>query len=149
LWKQALTNLSGMTDREQYRLLGVYYRQVNHNYDKAMETYQALLKKYPADGHGLNNLAIAYFEKLDFQQALAQGPRLLKIYPTSPLYRGNYALYAMYAGDFDTATDVAQKLVADKQAAYDAYLPLAMAAVAKGDMDAARTAYADMANTGV
>src|SRR5262249_23778462 len=58
LWKQALTNLSGMTDREQYRLLGVYYRQVNHNYDKAMETYQALLKKYPADGHGLNNLAI-------------------------------------------------------------------------------------------
>src|SRR5262249_59065799 len=28
LWKQALANVEGMTDRERYRLMGVYYRSV-------------------------------------------------------------------------------------------------------------------------
>jgi serine/threonine protein kinase/tetratricopeptide (TPR) repeat protein len=148
LWKQALANLAGMTDRERYRFMGVYYRQVTRNYDEAMNTYEALIKQYPADGHGLNNLANAYFDKLEFRQALDLGQRLLKIYPTSPLYRGNYALYAMYASDFDTATRVAQKLVDDKLAAYDTYLPLAMAAVVKGDNAAARAAYEEMKKTG-
>ena len=148
LWKQALSNLAGMTDRERYRLMGVYHRQVTRNYDQAMSTYEALIKQYPADGHGLNNLANAHFEKLQFRQALDLSQRLLKIYPTSQLYRGNYALYAMYAGDFDTATSVAQKLVDDKQAAYDTYLPLAMAAVVKGDNAAARAAYEEMKKTG-
>ena len=109
LWKQALSNLEGMTDRERYRLMGVYYRQVTRNYDQAIDTYDALLKQYPADGHGLNNLANVYFDKLNFRQALDLNQRLLKIYPTSQLYRGNNALYAMYAGDFDTASSVAQK----------------------------------------
>ena len=108
--------------------MGVYHRQVTHNYDQAMKTYEALIKQFPADGHGLNNLANAYFDKLDFRQTLDLSQRLLKIYPTSPLYRGNNALYAMYAGDFDHASSVAQKLVDEKQAAYDTYLPLAMAA---------------------
>ena len=148
LWKQALSNLEGMTDRERYRLMGVYYRQVTRNYDQAQSTFEALIEKYPADGHGLNNLANVYFDKLKFRQALDLSQRLLKIYPSSQLYRGNNALYAMYAGDFDAAASVAQKLVDEKLAAYDTYLPLAMAAVVKGDNAAARAAYEGMKKTG-
>ena len=148
LWKEALANLAGMTDRERYRLMGVYYRQVTRNSDQAQSTFEALIKQYPADGHGLNNLANVYFDKLEFRRALDLNQRLLKIYPTSQLYRGNNALYAMYAGDFDTAASVAQKLVDDKLAAYDTYLPLAMAAVVKGDNAAARAAYEEMKKTG-
>ncbi len=45
-------------------------------------------------------------------QAGARGRRqLLDIYSSSPLYRTNYALYAMYAGDFETAAKEAQALV--------------------------------------
>jgi tetratricopeptide (TPR) repeat protein/TolB-like protein len=148
LWKKALAELDGMTERERYRMLGAYYTLVTRNYDKALDTYATLVKHYPADGAGLNNLAVGYFRKLDFARALEQGRRLLVIYPTSPLYRTNFALYAMYAGDFDTAAREARQLVEERAASYDAYLPLAVAAVAAGDLDGARRAYEEMSRTG-
>jgi len=148
LWKQALSNLGGMTDRERYRFMGIYHRQVTRNFEQAKSTFETLLEKYPADGHGLNNLANTYFDTLNFAKALELNQRVLKIYPTSQLYRGNNALYAMYAGNFDTAARVAQKLVDDKMAAYDTYLPLAMAAIVKNDNAGARVAYEGMKTTG-
>lgn len=148
LWKTALSKLDQMTDRERYRLLGAYYTLVTRNYDKAIETYETLVREYPADGAGHNNLAVGYFRKLDFKRSLEEGRRLLQIYPTSPLYRTNYALYAMYAGDFETATREAQGLVDRKQASFDTYLPLAIAAVARGDLDGATRAYRLMAASG-
>jgi tetratricopeptide (TPR) repeat protein len=148
VWKQALSQLDRMSERERYRMLGAYYTLVTRNYDKALETYAALVKQYPADGAGHNNLAVGYFRKLDFQRAREEGQRVLQIYPNSPLYRTNYALYAMYAGDFETAKREAQRLVDDGAASFDAYLPLAVAAVAAADLGAARAAYEAMAGVG-
>ena len=148
LWKIALGRLDQMSDRERYRLLGAYYTLVTRNYDTAIETYENLVRDYPADGAGHNNLAVGYFQKLDFKRALEEGRRLLEIYSSSPLYRTNYALYAMYAGDFETAAKEAQALVDQKQASYDAYLPLAMAALARGNKAGAAWAYEAMAASG-
>lgn len=148
LWKQALTLTDRMGERERLRMLGVYYSLVARNYDKARETFEQLVEAYPADGAGHNNLAVAYFRKREFKKALEEGRRVLQIYPKSPLYRSNFALYAMYAGDFDTATTVGRELVDEGQAAYDTYLPLAMAALAAGDRDATEAAYASMAGAG-
>lgn len=148
LWKKALAHLDGMTERERYRMLGAYYTLVTRNYDKALDTYATLVKEYPADGAGLNNLAVGHFRKLDFAKALEHGRRLLAIYPKSPLYRTNFALYAMYAGDFDTAAREARRLVDEEAASYDAYLPLAVAAVGATDLAGARRVYEAMARTG-
>ena len=148
LWKIALSRLDQISDRERYRQLGAYYSEVTHNYDSAIDTYETLVREYPADGAGHNNLAVGYFRKLDFKRALEEGGRLLEIYSNSPLYRTNYALYAMYAGDFDTAVKQAQRIVDEKQATYDTYLPLAMAALAKGDRSGAVRAYEAMAASG-
>ncbi len=148
LWKIALGRLDQMSDRERYRLLGAYYTLVTRNYDTAIETYESLVRDYPADGAGHNNLAVGYFRKLDFKRALEEGRQLLEIYSSSPLYRTNYALYAMYAGDFETAAKEAQALVDQKQASYDAYLPIAMAALARDNKAGALWAYEAMAATG-
>ena len=147
LWQEALKHLDVMSEREQYRLLGAYYTLVTRNFETARDTYEKLVKQYPADGAGHNNLAVAYFRGLQFGKALNEGRLVRQIYPNSPLYRSNYALYAMYAGDFPLASKEAQKLVDERLASYDTYLPLAMTAVASGKLDIARDAYARMATT--
>jgi tetratricopeptide (TPR) repeat protein len=148
LWKIALSRLDQISDRERYRLLGAYYTEVTRNYDTAIETYETLVKEYPADGAGHNNLAVGYFRKLDFARALQEGGRSLEIYPNSPLYRTNYALYAMYAGDFDNAAKQAQRLVDEKLATFEAFVPIAMAALARGNKAGAQWAFEAMAATG-
>jgi predicted Zn-dependent protease len=144
-WDKAVDRLGAMTERERYRTQGTYFLGVAKNYDKAIDNYQQLVKKYPADGAGNNNLAIAYFGKLDFKNALEYGRRVRDIYPRRSLYRGNFALYAMYAGDFPTALKEATALLKDDPTYYKAYLPIAMSALRDGKAADAREAYAKMA----
>jgi tetratricopeptide (TPR) repeat protein/tRNA A-37 threonylcarbamoyl transferase component Bud32 len=144
-WSRAVELMGGMTERERYRTQGTYFLGVAKNYDKAIDNYRQLVSKYPADGAGHNNLANAYFGKLDLKNALAEGERVRDIYPKRPLYRGNLALYAMYASDFTSATKEASALLKDDPTYYKAYLPLAMAAIRDGRIDEARAAYDGMA----
>ena len=142
LWTQALSLMDRMSDREKYRTLGAYYIGVARNYDKAIEAYQDLVEKYPADLAGHNNLALAYFFTRDFPKALEYGKLAIDVYPHSLKFRNNYALYAMYAGDFKTAAENARQVL-EEDPKYDAaYLPLAMAALSEGDVGKARDVYA-------
>ena len=95
-WKKALALLDRMTEREKYRTLGVYYRTVAHNNEKAIETYNELVKAYPADATGYNNLAVAYFATRNFPKAFAAGRRAVELSPRRERYQTNYALYTMY-----------------------------------------------------
>ena len=141
--KKALSLMERMTEREKYRTLGGYYLGPGANDEQAVENYKLLVEKYPSDGPGLNNLAVAYFRVLDFKRAAEQGQKATAVYPNSLNYRTNVALFAMYASDFTTAVAEARKAMAlgpfDKS-----YLPIAIAALAAGKPDEARTAYGDM-----
>ena len=79
---------------------------------------------------------------LNFAKALEHGQQAIKIYPRSFKYRANYALYAMYAGDFSKAAATAQELIKEDPKFETAYLPLAMEALASRDVTRARSAYA-------
>ncbi|MGE5360613.1 MAG: protein kinase domain-containing protein [Bacteroidales bacterium] len=148
LWKKALSLIELMTEREKYRTLGLYYGTVTRNYEKAIENYATLVRLYPADDAGHNNLALSYFSIRNFQKALEEGRIALGLYPRQPLYRSNAALFAMYAGDFASAAGEAGRLLKDKRDYFPAYLPLAIAALAQGKPDAARDFYRQMAKTG-
>jgi len=149
LWKQALTTLGTMTERERLRTLGLYYSIVTRNFQKAIETYELLVEKYPADDAAHNGLAVQYFYTLDFQSALRQGAVLLEIYPNSIMGRSNYALYAMYATDFDTATAEAEKVRVLDPTYFKAWLPVAIKALSDGDIELAKEAYGEMVAAGV
>ena len=144
LWKKALSTLGSMTERERLRTLGLYYSVVTRNFDKAIETYETLVEKYPADDAAHNGLAVQYFLALDFDRAREAGAELLDIYPNSVMGRSNYALYAMYATDFDTAVAEAEKVRAADPTYFKAWLPVAIKALSEGDVGAARDAYAEM-----
>ncbi|MFK8031593.1 MAG: tetratricopeptide repeat protein [Gammaproteobacteria bacterium] len=147
-WEKALSFLDGMTERERYRTMGVYYSIVNRNSKKAIENYESLVQKFPADDVGFNNLAVAYFYELQFDKALEAGRKLVKVYPNRPVFLANYSLYAMYASDFETATEQAEKSLALNPNYPMAFLPFASAALVAGDIDGARQAYDKMAATG-
>ena len=147
-WDKALANLDSMTERERLRTLGLYYSRVTRNRQKAIESYSTLVEKYPADDAAHNGLAIQYFYTLDFDAALEAGGKLLDIYPGSVMGRSNYALYAMYAGDFEKAVAEAEKVREQDDSYFKAWLPVAMKAMADGNIEAARDAYENMAAIG-
>ncbi len=143
LWKKAITLMERMTEREKYRTLGGYYLGPGANDDQALENYRLLVEKYPLDGIGMNNLAVAYFRNLDFKRAYEQGEQAKAIYANG-VTRSNLALYAMYASNFDAAS--AEAIKALEASPFDkSYLPIAMAALAAGKPDEARAAYQEMA----
>lgn len=148
MWKKALGLLDRMSPRERYRTLGGYYMNVSRNYEQAIENYRMLVRLYPSDGAGLNSLGVAYFSTLDFRGALEQGREALRVYPKNALYRTNYALYAMYAGDFTTAAEQAATVIRENSTLPKAYLVLAMASLAQGNAAAASSEYERMKGTG-
>jgi len=146
-WRKALSLIDRMTDRERYRTLGAYYLSVAHSYDQAVDNYTQLVKLYPSDRAGHNNLALAYFNQLNFDKAREEGRKALDIYKGSLKFRNNLALYAMYAGDFTSAASDARQLLAAEPKFSDAYFPLATALAVEGDRPAARAVYERMAST--
>lgn len=148
LWAKTLSLIDGMTERERYRTLGAYYLQVTSDYSRAIENYQLLVEKYPADGIGWSNLGVAYFYTLQFAQALEVGAQLVELFPGNPAFRANYALFAMYAGDFAVARTEAGQLNAEYPSYFLAYLPLAMAEIVDGKLVAAEAVYQTMGQFG-
>ena len=145
LYDKALQLSDQMTEREKYRTRGAYFLSVGHNNQQAMDTYKALVTRYPSDSAGHNNLAIVYFNLLDFDNARIEGRRALDLYPRSLKFQGNYALYAMYAGEFKDAADMARAILKKDRTYVDAYLPLAMEALSSGDLAGAKAVYKEVA----
>src|SRR3984957_10806938 len=106
----AMSHIDRMTDREKYRTRSGYYLLMRDQ-RKAMEELTALVSQYPADTAGHANLAFAYFLSRDMKKALEEQKRALEITPHSVLEQDNYSMYALYAGDFDTAAKEAQAIL--------------------------------------
>jgi tetratricopeptide (TPR) repeat protein len=147
-WTAALSFMDTMTERERFRTTGLYYMAVSQNYPKAIESYSSLVEKYPADGAGHNNLAVAYFSTLDFENTLAEGEAVLAIYPNNIFYQQNYALFAMYAGDFELAEATGRAVLDEDATRYYAWLPVAISVLARDDYAGAQAAYEQMAAIG-
>ena len=148
LWEKALSLIGSTSERERYRTLGLYYTTVTGNQNKAIENYQLLVEKYPADGIGWNNLGVAYFYTLQFDRAREVGRELVSLFPDTPAFRANYALFAMYAGDFSVSREEATKVLEAEPGYFLAYLPLAIASINDGDLEAARAIYSEMGEQG-
>jgi tetratricopeptide (TPR) repeat protein len=143
-WEQAMANLGSMSERERLRTQGIYYWGVTRNFQKAIETYETLVQRYPADFVGHNNLAVVKFYALDFDGAATEGRKALEIYPANAIAHTNLAIYSMYTGDFTAAVEAAEQARAIDAEAFKAWLPVAMQALSEGDLDGARAAYANM-----
>lgn len=139
-FKLALSKIDRMTDREKFRTRGAYYL-MERDYDKAIEQFKALENQFPADSAGIGNLALAEFYARNMTGAVDDERKVVALYPDNVLYLNNYGLFAMYAGDFDTAIKESQKLLELNPKFEKAYICLAVAQLAKGDDTAAAETY--------
>jgi eukaryotic-like serine/threonine-protein kinase len=148
-YDRALTLLRRMTVREQYRTQGIYYLGINRDYEKAIDNFSRLVREYPADNIGHSNLALAYLYVRDVPKAMEVGKQAAQFNPKSLLQRTNYATYAMYAGEFNTAIAEATKVLAENDKYEFALLTVALSELALGKVQEAREAYARLGNTGL
>ena len=135
-YKLAMQHIDRMTDREKYRTRGGYYLAVSDG-DKAVEEFSALVKQYPADSMGLSALAHAYYLRHDMAKAVDASRRATEIYPKNVVYRTNASLYALFAGEFDTAEREAKAVLEINPAYEDAFTILALCETARGNFDKA------------
>lgn len=144
-YKNALKHLDRMSEREKYRTLGGYFLLVTHNYEKAIENYEMLVRQYPADDTGHANLAYAYLYVRNVPRAVEEGRKAIEIYPKNTLQRTNYAMYSMYAGDFATAIAESTTVLEANPSFEYAMLTVANAQVGAGDLAAAGQAWVRLA----
>jgi tetratricopeptide (TPR) repeat protein len=143
-WEIALSGLATLTERGQLRTLGNYYLISQQDYDKALDTYERLVERYPADNVAHNNLAVAAFYAMDFERALEVGREVAKRYPSHSAFGANLALYAMYASRFEEAADAASNVIdIDAGNAYANFV-VAQTQAATGDLTAAEATYRKM-----
>jgi tetratricopeptide (TPR) repeat protein len=138
---KALKLVDRMSDREKYRTLGSYYLGVALNYGKAVETYEALVKRYPADEVAHANLSLAYLYTGDVPRAIEQVREVLKLNPRSASDRYNLAIQSVYAGDFPGALVEGTRVIKEQPAYEQPYLPVALAELYGGDLKAAERTY--------
>ncbi len=139
-FRLAMSKINRMSDREKYRTRGGYYL-LERDYDKAIEQFKALEKQYPADSAGIANLALADFYARNMSAALAEGRRAVAIYPNNLLQMNNVGLFAMYAGDFDTAIQESEQLLKLNPSFEKAYICLGLSQLAQGKAAEASETY--------
>jgi tetratricopeptide (TPR) repeat protein/predicted Ser/Thr protein kinase len=143
-YKRAMSHIDRMTEREKFRTRATYYL-VTHNNARAIEELTQLVRQYPADVSGLNNLALAYFYQRDMARAMEASQRPISMYPKNAVARSNAALYAMYAGSFDQARKQAQAVLQINPKYEKAYLAIALSQLAEGDVTGAMASYEGLA----
>jgi tetratricopeptide (TPR) repeat protein len=144
-YKLALAHIDQESDREKYRTRGGYYLLVR-DFQKAAEQFQQLVKAYPADTAGFENLALAEFYGRNMKTAVEIARKAVQLYPQNLLYRNNLALYEMYAGDFESAIKESESIIKENPSKEKAYLCLGLSQIQRGSPDEAIATYNRLAN---
>jgi tetratricopeptide (TPR) repeat protein/predicted Ser/Thr protein kinase len=145
--KMSMAHVDRMTERERYRIRGLYYIRTE-NWQKCIEEYNELLKQFPADNIGRNNLAACYAGAHDMPKALEEARRASEIAPNDLLARNNYSLYACYNGDFSTCEREASTLRSRNASSEDGFLLLGYAQTGQGQLTKAADTYRELQKLG-
>jgi tetratricopeptide (TPR) repeat protein len=138
--KLAMEHVDRMTERERYRVRGMYYIGTE-NWQGCVEEYGELVKQYPVDNIGYSNLAACYARMLDMPKAMEEARRGLEITPNDVLARMNFALYACYATDFKACESGANDVLKLNPKYEEAFLVLAYSQLGQGLLPQASDAY--------
>jgi len=105
-YKKAFELSERVSDRERFYIEGVYYQQSERTYDKAIEAYNELLKIYPDDLIGNNNLGALYADLEEWEKAIPLYEVNIQN-KVEPVICYEYITYSYGAkGLYDRATDV-------------------------------------------
>lgn len=138
--KLAMEHVGRMTERERYRVRGLYYIW-SQDWQNCVEDYSELLKQYPADNIAYSNLAGCYALMLDMPKAMEEARRGLQLTPNDIYARMNFALYSCYATDFQSCEQGARQVLALNPKYEKAFLGLAYAQIGQNQLAQAEKTY--------
>lgn len=145
--KLALEHIDRMTERERYRIRGMYYIR-SENWQKCVEEYSNLLQQYPADNIGQNNLAGCYASLHNMPKALEEARRAVQLAPKDLMAQVNFSLDACYAGDFETCAQQGREIQKLNPLYEEGYLVLAYAQLGQEQLPQASETYQKLEKLG-
>jgi tetratricopeptide (TPR) repeat protein len=140
--KSAMEHVDHMTDRERYRVRGLYYG-TSGNWQKCAEEYAQLVKVYPGDNIGHNNLSICLSELRNLPKAIEEARLDNEMHPNS-LAHVNLAMFLSYAGDFQASEREAREIQQRYPTNEYGYVALAVAQLAQGQLSEAEGTYSKL-----
>lgn len=143
--KLAMQHIDRMTERERYRLRGYYYAD-SGNWEKCIEEYSELVRRYPADNIGHNNLANCYSQVRNWPKAVEEARQDVNL-QLNAQGLSNLALFSSYGGDFQGGEREARRLQQLMPSFEYGYLSLAFAQLGKGELPQATETYQKLAST--
>jgi tetratricopeptide (TPR) repeat protein/predicted Ser/Thr protein kinase len=138
--KLAMQQVDNMTDRERYRYRGLYYLTAG-DWQDCVQSDMDLVKQYPADRVGQNNLATCYTQLRKAPEALEAAKRAVEIVPKGVGPRINLAFISVFAGDFAAGEKEARTALSFNSSAAQAYLILGEAQLGQAQVDNAVASY--------
>jgi tetratricopeptide (TPR) repeat protein len=145
--QQAMQYVDNMTEREQFRDRGLYYR-VTGDWQNCVQEYTRLVTRYPADRVGQNNLSICYTQLRNAPKALEAAKRAVGIVPKGVGPRLNLAFISAFAGDFAGSEREARTALSINPKAAQGYLVLAEAQLGQGQVENANQSYHQLESFG-
>jgi tetratricopeptide (TPR) repeat protein len=140
--KLAMEHVDRMTDRERYRVRGLFYA-VTANWQKCAEEYGELVKRYPGDNIGHNNLGYCLAELRDFSNAAEQARQDLETNPNATA-ASNLSLFSSYSGNFQNGEAQAREAQKKYPSSESSYLALALAQLGQGQVSQATETYSKL-----
>jgi tetratricopeptide (TPR) repeat protein/predicted Ser/Thr protein kinase len=141
--KLAMQHIDRMTERERYRLRGFYYAE-SGNWQKCVEEYGELVKRYAGDNIGHNNLATCYSQLRNWPKAVEEARQDVNILPNATGLE-NLALFSAYGGDFAGGEREARRLQQLMPSFEYGYLALALAQVGQSELPQAAESFKKLA----
>jgi eukaryotic-like serine/threonine-protein kinase len=140
--KLAMQHIDRMTERERYRVRGLYYLG-GGKWQKCVEEYGELIKRYPADNVGHINLSICYSQLRNWSKAVEEARQDVDVHHTAS-GRANLSLFSSYAGDFQTGEREATQLRKLMPSFEYGYIALAFAKTGQAELPQAAEAYKNL-----
>jgi tetratricopeptide (TPR) repeat protein len=137
--KLAMEHVDRMTERERYRVRGLYYYATS-NYPKCVEEYGELVRRFPADNVAWINIAACYLSLRRIPEAIGAAQRAVEIAPKGAVQRMVLSFYSSYGGDFAVGEREARTAL-ELNPSSQAFLALVEAQLGLGQMSQATETY--------
>ncbi len=94
-----------LSGREKYLVEASYHADITEDYGQVIQAYESMLRLDPDDAQALNNIGFAYWQMVDFENALIWYQKAHEAAPDVSLHLANVAVANANLGNLEAAAE--------------------------------------------